>query len=45
MITNKLIESKCGKINIIEGKHTENIKGIIIHIHGIGSHFQYVYVS
>jgi alpha-beta hydrolase superfamily lysophospholipase len=45
MITNKLIESKCGKINIIEGKHTENIKGIIIHIHGIGSHFQYVYDS
>lgn len=45
MINNNLIQSKCGKINIIEGKHIDNIKGIIIHVHGIGSHFQYVYDS
>jgi alpha-beta hydrolase superfamily lysophospholipase len=45
MISNKLIQSKYGKINIIEGKHIDNIKGIIIHIHGIGSHFQHVYDS
>ena len=32
-------------INIIEGKDVINIKGIIINIHGIGSHFQPVYHS
>ena len=30
-------------INILEGSNIENIKGIIINIHGIGSHFQHVY--
>ena len=30
-------------INILEGIHTGNIKGIIINIHGLGSHFQAVY--
>lgn len=28
------------KINIIEGVNIKNIKAIIIHIHGLGSHFQ-----
>jgi acylglycerol lipase len=37
------INGKHGKINIIEGKPIYNIKAIIIHIHGIGSHFQPVY--
>ena len=32
-----------GKINIIEGREIYNINAIIIHIHGIGSHFQPVY--
>jgi caffeoylshikimate esterase len=32
-------------INVIEGKDISNIKGIIIHIHGVGSHFQPVYQS
>ena len=32
-------------INVIEGKDMSNIKGIIIYIHGIGSHFQAVYHS
>ena len=32
-------------INIIEGKDISNIKGIIIYIHGMGSHFQPVYYS
>lgn len=39
------INSKNGKINIIEGKPVYNIKAIIIHIHGIGSHFQPFYSS
>jgi acylglycerol lipase len=30
-------------INILEGPNIENIKGIIVNIHGIGSHFQTVY--
>ena len=37
------IKSKFGKINVIEGKYIYNPLGIIIHIHGLGSHFQYVY--
>jgi len=37
------IKSKNGKINIIEGKPIDNIKGIILHVHGVGSHFQFVY--
>jgi acylglycerol lipase len=30
-------------INVIEGVDISNIKGIIIHIHGLGSHFQPVF--
>ena len=30
-------------INILEGIPIENIKGIIVNIHGLGSHFQTVY--
>lgn len=37
------IESKHGKINIIEGTSISNIQAIILHIHGIGSHFQFIY--
>lgn len=37
------IESKNGKINIIEGHDIINCKGIIINIHGLGCHFQYIY--
>jgi acylglycerol lipase len=32
-------------INIIEGIDISNIKGIVIHVHGVGSHFQPVYHS
>ena len=35
-----LKNKKLKKINIIEGTDNKNIKAIIIHIHGIGSHFQ-----
>ena len=35
-----LKNKKLKKINIIEGTSNKNIKAIIIHIHGIGSHFQ-----
>lgn len=38
-----LIKSKLGKINIIEGRQIINFKGIILHVHGVGSHFQFVY--
>lgn len=37
------IKSKLGKINIIEGKDINDIKAIILHVHGVGSHFQFVY--
>ena len=40
------IKSKLGQINIIEGKEVtecKGIKGIILHVHGVGSHFQFVY--
>jgi acylglycerol lipase len=37
------IKSKYGYINIVEGKTLTNIKAIILHIHGIGSHFQFIY--
>jgi alpha-beta hydrolase superfamily lysophospholipase len=37
------IKSKLGKINIIEGKEVTNFKAIILHVHGVGSHFQFVY--
>ena len=33
------------KINILEGKEINDINGIIIHIHGLGSHFQNLYNS
>lgn len=40
------IKSKLGKINIILGKENKkNLKGIILHVHGVGSHFQFVYPS
>jgi acylglycerol lipase len=40
-----LIKSKLGNINIIEGVKVEKpqLKAIILHVHGIGSHFQSVY--
>ncbi len=37
------IKSKFGKINIIQGKTSYNPLGIILHIHGLGSHFQHIY--
>ena len=37
------IQSKLGKINIIEGNNIKVPKGIILHVHGVGSHFQFVY--
>jgi acylglycerol lipase len=37
------IESKNGKINIHEGPDIDNQKGIIINVHGISCHFQYIY--
>lgn len=37
------IDSLLGKINVIEGVELDNVKGIILHIHGVGSHFQFVY--
>jgi acylglycerol lipase len=39
------IKSKKGFINIIEGKIIENPKAILLHIHGLGSHFQFIYES
>ena len=35
-----LINKISNKINILEGKDINDINGIIIHIHGLGSHFQ-----
>jgi alpha-beta hydrolase superfamily lysophospholipase len=37
------IKSKNGKINIIEGNNVIDVKAVILHVHGIGSHFQFVY--
>lgn len=37
------IKSKHGKINIIEGVDVSNSRAIILHVHGVGSHFQFVY--
>lgn len=37
------ISSKNGMINILEGKHFNNPKAIILNVHGLGSHFQFVY--
>lgn len=39
------IKSKNGNINVIEGLKILNPKAIILNIHGIGSHFQFVYPS
>ena len=39
------IESKNGKINILEGPDAINQKGIIINVHGLSCHFQYIYDS
>jgi alpha-beta hydrolase superfamily lysophospholipase len=39
------IKSKHGFINILEGCNIYNPKAIILHIHGLGSHFQFVYDS
>jgi len=38
-----LINRKNQKINILEGNKIDNIKGIIIHLHGLGAHFQPLY--
>ena len=38
-----LIDSKNGKLNIIEGKNIVNPNAIILNIHGVGSHFQHFY--
>ncbi len=38
-----LIKSKLGNINVMEGVDLPNTKAIILHVHGIGSHFQFVY--
>jgi acylglycerol lipase len=38
-----LINRKNQKINIIEGNKIDFIKGIIIHLHGLGAHFQPLY--
>jgi len=38
-----LINSKNGKINIIEGKNITEPKAIILNIHGLGAHFQPIY--
>lgn len=35
-----LVNKNNFKINIIEGRDCEDIKSIIIHLHGMGSHFQ-----
>jgi alpha-beta hydrolase superfamily lysophospholipase len=35
-----LVNKNSLKINIIEGKNCEKIKAVIIHLHGMGSHFQ-----
>jgi acylglycerol lipase len=40
-----LINKKNNKINILEGKEINIINGIIIHIHGLGSHFQNLFNS
>lgn len=37
------INSNNNKINILEGQNVNNCKGIIINVHGLGSHFQYIY--
>jgi len=37
------IESINGKINILEGRDVDKCKGIIICIHGLACHFQYIY--
>jgi caffeoylshikimate esterase len=37
------INSKKGKINVLEGKDIDDCKGIIINIHGLACHFQYIY--
>ena len=38
-----LLNKNNKKINIIEGIHINKIKTIIVHIHGMGSHFQPYY--
>jgi acylglycerol lipase len=42
-MTEYFIKSKNGKINIIEGKNIIDVYAVILHVHGIGSHFQYVF--
>jgi acylglycerol lipase len=37
------IKSKNGNINIIEGNNIIDVKAVILHVHGIGSHFQFVF--
>jgi len=37
------IKSKNGNINIIEGNNIIDVKAVILHVHGIGSHFQFIF--
>jgi len=45
MICQYYIKSNNRYINILEGINIYNPKCIILHIHGLGSHFQYIYES
>ncbi len=37
------IKSRNRKINIIEGNNIIDVRAVILHVHGIGSHFQFVF--
>ncbi len=39
------IDSKLGKINLIKGYNLQNPKAILLFVHGLGSHFQFIYPS
>lgn len=39
----KIKNSKGQELNVCEGKDTDNLKGIIIYLHGIGAHHQVIY--
>ena len=45
MISEYYIKSKNGYINILEGININNTKCIILHVLGLGSHFQPIYNS
>lgn len=42
-ITNQDIKSNNHLINILEGTHINDPKAVILNVHGLGSHFQYIY--